>query len=756
LADIAQIGFRADTSDLADAKVKLEALTPAAGRAEKASEKLAAAMNGTGSAAEKAAAGIKSVDSAADQAAAGMTNFSTKMNGAVVGTQNYNSHILAYRDNLAKVGTQMKFTAREGLNFSRQLSDIGVTAAMGMNPFMILLQQGPQLFDIIQEKAIVTGTTIGAVFRAAGVAIWTALAPLLPILAGVALAIGAVAAGFALGAREINKGNKSVIDGLNLTEKQLERVKKSGVDTAVTMGDTFFAFFDVIGDRLTAAFEGPLKWLSDAWTTTLDYITKYGAKAIEFIIGANNGAVYAIRNSWRTLPAALGDIMISIANSQVQTIEWMINKVIAGINATVAFANDMAAKVGWTTGLGPLGNVSLGRVANPFEGSAKQMAGEVASGIAQGMNEAKGVVGRFFEDVGKAARKRAASRILAAAGKAEKGAGGAADKPDKVNDTFDMIKNAGKLVGASGRDMGTDMKKIMDRAKAFQDIVTGGQEAVKQLEMEQAALGMTAQQADRARIMYDLLAQARQANLTLGPVEVAALGQLADKQAALNEEIANMRDAMDFAKGSFRGFIGDLISGAQQGQSVFKTFGDAILNVLNRVLDKMLDFATQAAFGGGNGAGGFFGNLLKIVGGSVGASAGGSGMASSASSLLGSIGAGLVPHAKGGVIGSPMMFDMAGGRTGVAGEAGQEGILPLQRGPDGSLGVQMYGDGQAGASVNNVEVHNHYHLSGAISSDDVQKMVRSGSEAAATQTRDAVRRALPSWLNDYQQNGALV
>jgi phage-related minor tail protein len=42
--------------------------------------------------------------------------------------------------------------------------------------------------------------------------------------------------------------------------------------------------------------------------------------------------------------------------------------------------------------------------------------------------------------------------------------------------------------------------------------------------------------------------------------------------------------------------------------------------------------------------------------------------------------------ADGGVVRSPSYFSMAGG-TGLMGEAGAEAILPLQRGPDGSLGV---------------------------------------------------------------------
>jgi hypothetical protein len=35
-------------------------------------------------------------------------------------------------------------------------------------------------------------------------------------------------------------------------------------------------------------------------------------------------------------------------------------------------------------------------------------------------------------------------------------------------------------------------------------------------------------------------------------------------------------------------------------------------------------------------------------------------------------------------------------------------------------------------------------------------MVRNGAEAAAQQTQDAVRRSMPSWLDQYQHEGAIV
>ena len=60
------------------------------------------------------------------------------------------------------------------------------------------------------------------------------------------------------------------------------------------------------------------------------------------------------------------------------------------------------------------------------------------------------------------------------------------------------------------------------------------------------------------------------------------------------------------------------------------------------------------------------------------------------------------PFANGGVVSSPSYFPMAGGKTGLMGEAGPEAIMPLKRGKNGKLGVQMEG----GGDINIVQNYN--------------------------------------------------
>lgn len=65
-------------------------------------------------------------------------------------------------------------------------------------------------------------------------------------------------------------------------------------------------------------------------------------------------------------------------------------------------------------------------------------------------------------------------------------------------------------------------------------------------------------------------------------------------------------------------------------------------------------------------------------------------LAQGVSSAMGAV----MPFAKGGVISQATAFPMRGG-TGLMGEAGPEAIMPLTRGPDGSLGVRAAGGGRA-------------------------------------------------------------
>ncbi|KTC30041.1 phage tail protein [Pseudomonas sp. ABAC21] len=167
---------------------------------------------------------------------------------------------------------------------------------------------------------------------------------------------------------------------------------------------------------------------------------------------------------------------------------------------------------------------------------------------------------------------------------------------------------------------------------------------------------------------------------------------------------------------AFSSMEDSIVNFAMTGKASFSDFAKSILADMARIATR------QAASGllgslvglGVSAAGAYFG------GGATPASAGSTAAGYSPEVLAGWSG---VTQAKGGawasgiqmfadggvftnsVVSKPTAFGMAGGKTGVMGEAGAEAIMPLTRTSSGKLGVMAMGGGGAGATQINVEVH---------------------------------------------------
>jgi phage-related minor tail protein len=97
-------------------------------------------------------------------------------------------------------------------------------------------------------------------------------------------------------------------------------------------------------------------------------------------------------------------------------------------------------------------------------------------------------------------------------------------------------------------------------------------------------------------------------------------------------------------------------------------------------------------------------------------------------------------YADGGIVGSPTTFPMAGGKTGLMGEAGPEAIMPLKRGANGKLGVQMEGGG--GDTINVVQNFSFQ----ANGDDSVKRIIAQAAPQIANMTKK-------SMLDDRRRGG---
>ena len=110
---------------------------------------------------------------------------------------------------------------------------------------------------------------------------------------------------------------------------------------------------------------------------------------------------------------------------------------------------------------------------------------------------------------------------------------------------------------------------------------------------------------------------------------------------------------------------------------------------------------------------------------------------------------GVTAFASGGVVGGPTMFGYRGG-AGLMGEAGPEAIMPLKRGSNGALGVQVHDSGAKIAIPSRPQsIEINVNVSGARGNSEIKEMVNQGV-AAGLKQYDA--SALPGRVMQVSKN----
>ncbi|RWR28963.1 phage tail tape measure protein, partial [Sinirhodobacter populi] len=167
---------------------------------------------------------------------------------------------------------------------------------------------------------------------------------------------------------------------------------------------------------------------------------------------------------------------------------------------------------------------------------------------------------------------------------------------------------------------------------------------------------------------------------------IGKVGSAATEAEKKVDELAKKLD--DLGENSIKSLGSELATLAVDGKA---NFGD----LAKSIIKSLLDIAIQVAI---------VKPLLSFMGfasgGAFGGAAGGAVTASASGNVFDS---GLTKFAAGGtftnsIVNTPTPFKFASGGgfgLGVMGEAGPEAVMPLVRGPDGSLGVQMHGNGAA-------------------------------------------------------------
>ncbi|MCO5962367.1 phage tail length tape measure family protein [Sinorhizobium meliloti] len=573
MADVATLGLQVESGSVEKGTDALNKLTGAAARAEAAANGLSGANRGATGAASAAAKAY-----AAEGAAAASASKQIEM--------------------MNRAANQNRASTRGNLgNIAAQFQDIAVSAQMGMGPLQIALQQGTQLAAVLSsmERPVqglgaaflsvlspVSLLTIGIIaLAAAGLQMvdWARLAQsALITLADVLETIApyAVAAASALAliyAPTIIGGIISLIALLGRLVVQLGIVAG-----AFALANPVVAF--VAG--ITAAVAAAIVFRDELKEIFGRDIVADAKNGINAVIGAFIGGYEAIKAVWGRLPAAISDFVYSTAKKVVDGIESMVQKVVDGLNNLV---NKYAL---WTASIGrPLSPETYNRmIIGPvdFESPENPNAGALGSAMKAAQdayNSAQGTdyVGKGIQAIGEYAST--------AAGKIKDLAKGLADVDEKAKK-----RSGGK-----------------SEQEKYADIVAGAERQIAALEAERDAIGLTEQAAAALRYETQLLNEAQQRGISLTDAQKSELSSLAQVMASIEEETRQMGIALDFARDVTGGFFDDFFSGIERGKSVWESFGNAALGVLDRIADKLLNDVLDAVFQV-SGAGGVGGGLL--------------------------------------------------------------------------------------------------------------------------------------------------
>lgn len=228
-------------------------------------------------------------------------------------------------------------------------------------------------------------------------------------------------------------------------------------------------------------------------------------------------------------------------------------------------------------------------------------------------------------------------------------------------DLLNKAQTEGITLSGTQRDklvaLGTSMGEAEIKMKTLTNVFNAtkeGEQFIAQQELAMKQIGLSAEAAARLRYEYDLINKASEnGKLTLGDDQIAGLKATAAQMAATEAAVKSYSDSVAFAKDIMGDFFSDMKDAIYQGKNLWTSFGDAVMGILTKVANKLLNMAIDglfnAAFSTGSSAigssttpnasgqgGGFSLNGIMDIGKSIyGMFGGGTGVSAAAAPLGG-------------------------------------------------------------------------------------------------------------------------
>lgn len=352
--------------------------------------------------------------------------------------------------------------------------------------------------------------------------------------------------------------------------------------------------------RMGAGWEGLKAAGLTALDGTITGVVSFGDRTAAVFQGAYDAAV-AI---WKRLPGAIGDFAFQAANGLISGIEAMLNGVTTRINSFITTLNAALALLpNWAVGedgvrIGALDPLTLGRIDNPFAGSAAAAGGSANDAFAAAMSR------RYLEPPDTGLRARAED---------------ARARSDAYTEAAGMLSDAASRPLASWQALqdavartGTEADAALDNASISADALTSS--------MDRA--GASAEGAGRAaggvgsatRAAGAAAKEAAEVAATVWRAVSAALADYATKARKIGGDIGQ---ALTGAFTSAENAVGEFVT---SGRLAFRDLVTAMIADLARLAARrfLLGPIANALSGALGGAGGLFADVLH-AGGMVGA-----------------------------------------------------------------------------------------------------------------------------------------
>ncbi len=393
--------------------------------------------------------------------------------------------------NMSMVGgaRSAKLQSHEMLNLSRQFADIAVTGAMGMNPLMILVQQGPQIADVL-GTARARGIGLSDMFKQ----IAGAVAPFIKAVLNIGTIAGIGFGAFSLAARgasnEINTSLKAVQKEFGYTDKQIKKLEDSGVSLGYTMGDVMSGLGAAIADAFN--FDS----IAEAISGFFDWLGADTLKTVRHMVGMFGGAVGWIKVAFTNLPAAIGAAMVGILNVVITSLNDLMER---GTRVLNNFINMLPDWVG--AGEGNLKAPTIKNVVNPGQG----MLDDMNAGYDEGYGKATSAFDRGMGD----SRE---SRLNKAAGDPDKERNKRDRKPKKPRESQESKdwKSAIKEAEEYTKALKEQTQEIGLNQFQLKELATTRAQNALELAAEKAALAGIAVDMDQVHRLTQAMAEAQE------------------------------------------------------------------------------------------------------------------------------------------------------------------------------------------------------------------------------------------------------